>query len=379
MTQARLLDAEILDLVGELAQHGIAQLAGYSSAQALLVDALRVAPRHATKMVQRAAAITETVTPTGHTQPAPLPTTREALRDGVIDGDHIDAITSTMQQIPDSVDLATRELVETTLADTARTENPYTVRRHGQILLQHLDPDGKEPTEPTVPANSFTFRRNRSGTMTFRGHLEPETAELLEQMLDKEAVRTAEPALDPRPLPERWGDALADIVHRAANPQGGAKAVLTICLNINDLIGSLGTATLDSGCQLHPATVRQLACDADVIPMVLNGQSVPLDAGRTRRLVTAKQRAALVARDKGCAFPGCGNPARWADAHHIHHWIDGGRTDLDNTVLLCRRHHRLLHHSAWQVRITKGLPEFIPPTWIDPHQLPRRSTLHRRP
>jgi len=122
-----------------------------------------------------------------------------------------------------------------------------------------------------------------------------------------------------------------------------------------------------------------MCCDAGILPIVMKCPSIPLDVGRRRRLVTPEQRRTLHARDKGCAYPGCHNPARWTDAHHIRHWADGGLTNLDNMVLLCRRHHRTIHTGAWQVRIHQGLPEFIPPKWIDPHQLPVRNTIHLRP
>jgi hypothetical protein len=91
-------------------------------------------------------------------------------------------------------------------------------------------------------------------------------------------------------------------------------------------------------------------------------------------------RRALVLRDGGCAFPGCDRPPRWCDGHHVKHWADGGPTCLDNAVLVCGFHHRLLHHGGWHVRIAADrLPEFLPPAWIDPAQVPRRNTYHRRP
>jgi hypothetical protein len=143
------------------------------------------------------------------------------------------------------------------------------------------------------------------------------------------------------------------------------------------ILHGIGSATLEGGAQVPVASVRRIACDANLIPMVLNGASVPLDLGRTHRLVNAPLRAALIARDKGCAFPNCPRPARWSDAHHIRHWLDGGATNIGNMVLLCRRHHRIIHHSEWEVRMTAvGLPEFIPPRWIDLDQVPRRNLLH---
>ncbi|HZN70836.1 MAG TPA: HNH endonuclease signature motif containing protein [Micromonosporaceae bacterium] len=69
----------------------------------------------------------------------------------------------------------------------------------------------------------------------------------------------------------------------------------------------------------------------------------------------------------------------WCDGHHIVHWVDGGATCLDNSVLVCRFHHRLLHKGDWTVHIGHhGRPEFTPPAWIDPHQRPRRNVYHRR-
>jgi HNH endonuclease len=63
-------------------------------------------------------------------------------------------------------------------------------------------------------------------------------------------------------------------------------------------------------------------------------------------------------RDKGCAFPDCGRPQPWCDPHHIVHWTNGGPTALPNLVLLCRRHHRLIHHERFSVEMADGLPRF---------------------
>src|SRR2546421_1074827 len=371
--QIRLLEAQRLDVVAEMDRQGIAGLAGYPNTRSLVLAATRVAPTLATRMVSRAQAIAETLTPTGHTAPAPLPTVRQALHEGLIDGEHIDAITKTLKQLPDSVDAATRELVEANLGETARSENPLTVHRHGEMFLQRLHPDGQEPTDAAEPTNSFAFTRTRMGGMSFRGHLAPATAELFEQLLDKGAKPTQ---ADTRTRDERYGDAFAELVYRAADPQGGARTHITVTMDYHTLVDGIGTTTLETGCPLAPETARQLACDADLIPLVLTSESVPLDAGRSRRLVKPSQRRALVARDRGCAFPGCCNPARWADAHHIRHWQDGGLTNVDNLVLVCRAHHTLLHASAWKVRLAGGLPEFIPPQWIDPLQPPLRNTIH---
>ena len=136
---------------------------------------------------------------------------------------------------------------------------------------------------------------------------------------------------------------------------------------------------MDSGDRLSPAAVRRLACDARLLPVVLGGEGQVLDAGRSRRLATGPLRRALVVRDRGCAFPACDRSPRWTDGHHIRGWTAGGGTDLTNMVLLCRRHHRLIHEGDWIVRMASdGLPEFIPPPILGVPQRPRRNRYHRR-
>jgi hypothetical protein len=140
-----------------------------------------------------------------------------------------------------------------------------------------------------------------------------------------------------------------------------------------------GIGTLDNGARLTPATVRRIACDARILPAVLGTTGQVLDVGRAKRLFEAGLRRAPVLRDGGCAFPACTRPARWCDGHHIQHWCDGGDTSLANAVLLCGQHHRLIHHSHWQVRLgNDGQPEFIPPVYLDLRQRPRRNVYHRR-
>ncbi|MCJ0895172.1 HNH endonuclease signature motif containing protein [Rhodococcus sp. ARC_M5] len=121
-------------------------------------------------------------------------------------------------------------------------------------------------------------------------------------------------------------------------------------------------------------TSRQLACDCVLTAIVMDEHGNPLNLARTARTVSAKQRKALTARDHGCAFPGCGKPAAWTEGHHIWHWADGGPTDMNNLVLLCGFHHRLMHHSDWEVFIgNDNHPWFVPPATVDPYRQPRQS------
>lgn len=98
--------------------------------------------------------------------------------------------------------------------------------------------------------------------------------------------------------------------------------------------------------------MRRIACDAQVVPVVLGSDGAPLDVGRGHRLVPPAIRHAAWLRDQGCTYPGCTIPPAWCDAHHVTHWADGGSTSLDNTALLCGRHHTLVHQRALTATIT---------------------------
>ncbi|PWD52604.1 hypothetical protein C8046_15765 [Serinibacter arcticus] len=108
-------------------------------------------------------------------------------------------------------------------------------------------------------------------------------------------------------------------------------------------------------------TVRRLACDADLIPIVLGTDGRLLDVGHHHRLVPAWMRRALIARDHGCTFPGCTIPATWCEAHHIISWLTGGTTSTDNSLLLCPAHHHLIHTTNWTLTHTPTGIHFRPP------------------
>ncbi|MFF2300167.1 DUF222 domain-containing protein [Arthrobacter sp. NPDC058127] len=124
---------------------------------------------------------------------------------------------------------------------------------------------------------------------------------------------------------------------------------------------------------VRAATLRRLACDADIIPVVLGGEGQVLDIGRASRLFPPHLRKAITARDKGCAFPGCTMPAPWCEAHHIEYWSRGGPTSAANGTLLCSHHHHLIHKEDWRIEVQTGVPWFIPPPHTDPDRKPRRN------
>jgi hypothetical protein len=95
---------------------------------------------------------------------------------------------------------------------------------------------------------------------------------------------------------------------------------------------------------ISAARARWLACDGAVTRIVMGPDGMPLDYGRTVRLVPPHVRRAAEVRDGGCVFTGCGAPTWWCDVHHLLEWINGGDTSLENSALLCERHHTKVHH-----------------------------------
>lgn len=147
----------------------------------------------------------------------------------------------------------------------------------------------------------------------------------------------------------------------AASHEGGGESVRRD--NATAGCSDFGPGFTATGDMLSPATVRRLACDADIIPAVLGTEGEILDLGRTHRLVTRGQRRALAHRDTHCSFPGCSVPAGWCDAHHIVHWSRGGRSDIENYALLCQRHHTHVHSHDLSASVDSSAPPGTAVRW----------------
>jgi hypothetical protein len=213
------------------------------------------------------------------------------------------------------------------------------------------------------------------------GHLDQQAAAVVSAAVEPLSRRAG--TTDDRSPGQRRADALVDVCQSALDTEtlpehGGDRPGVVVTLNYDLLCQQVAAGTLDTGERLSPEAVRRLACDAKLIPAVLGGQGQVLDVGRERRLFTGPLRRALAIRDGGCAFPGCDRPPKYCHAHHARSWLDGGPTCLANGLLLCHLHHVVIHSGEWIVYIAAdGMPEFIPPKWIDPEQRPMRNS--RRP
>ena len=176
-----------------------------------------------------------------------------------------------------------------------------------------------------------------------------------------------------------WDALCADaLAHLGTAGPAGPPSVRTVvevqvAADVLDDPAADGTCGLTDGPALARSTVARLLCTAAVRPGLVTDQGDLLHAGRTRRAPTAAQRRALARRDGGCAYPGCG-ATRFVDAHHVHPWGHGGPTDIENLVLLCRRHHVAVHDGGCTLTMpTPGQVHVVAPDGQPVPLVPARS------
>jgi hypothetical protein len=309
-----------------------------------------------------------------------------------------EAIVSALEKLPTTVPVEDLQVAEREMVELARTHGPLDLRKAGVPICNRLDTDGPEPAEQKAYDRETLKLKTADNGVAFSGFLANENAELFRTLIHAHAKprKTIDGALDPRSRDKRQADALNTVlttattgstsVAAATTADGathadgganefraghGAKPHITVTIDFNDLKAATATAIgqLIYGGNLSAATIRRLACDAHILPIVLGSDSQPLDVGTTVRLATGPMRKALITRDKGCVC--CGAPPIYCDAHHVISWIDGGETKINNLVLLCKRCHRDLHAGHWNIHITNGIVHVARPTWAAPDLVPR--------
>jgi hypothetical protein len=200
------------------------------------------------------------------------------------------------------------------------------------------------------------MRDNGDGTTDGKFRLPTLHAELLKKALETltSPRNHGENRLDPetgKPLPTHTlhGHGLMSLLENHLDltsmpSRGGSPFTVVITLDFEALKSGLGVATVETGCRISAGEARRLACRAGIIPMVLGGDSVPLDLGRERRLFTKHQKIALDHQHHGCAAETCDTPPAWVEYHHQQWWgRDHGNTDLNKGVPYCTGHHRMAH------------------------------------
>jgi hypothetical protein len=216
--------------------------------------------------------------------------------------------------------------------------------------------------------NRFEFIPCENGSLAVRGLFDPVAAATLKTAVLPFARRTG--AGDRRSLQRRLADALVEVASHALDigavpGGGGTRAHLQLTASVETVMALDGASggELEHAGAVPAATVQRLACDARVRRILLGPKSAVIDVGRARRLPSDPTRAALRARSGGCEWPKCDRPVAYTNAHHLVHWAQGGATDLNNLVLLCYRHHWLIHEGGWQLaRDERGRMLAIAPT-----------------
>ncbi|GAA2080819.1 HNH endonuclease signature motif containing protein [Aeromicrobium halocynthiae] len=342
------------------------------------------------------------------------PVSHAAQAAGELTAKQATVIGKALDLLPDETDDSVRRSCEAQLvADAPRLDLPRLTRLADRVIGSHLacsdDPEALDAAEDDIVAererrawnaSSFWMSPPTADGLVKGGFTIPEAqAAHLRVALDALCApqveitapghvsrRTGEVLLDERPDHSRrqgWAFAhLCELLPVDRLPQtNNLGPVLTVNMDLDVLSGRLKVANASTGERLSAGQARRMACEHRLLPAVFDGDSLPLDLGRSRRLFSLHQRRALEMRDHGCVFPQCDRPPGWCVVHHANeHWAAGGTTNLTDGVLLCPHHHRTLHADGWHVRFTHDhVPELIPPAHLDPHRRPRRHQRFREP
>jgi len=291
--------------------------------------------------------------------------------------------------------------VEAALVEHAKTFDPAALRRIANRMIEVICPDTvDDKLAAALEREAAQAERDRylswsytgRGSVELRGRLPLVDGEALIAVISahveaaKVALDKVDPDTAPPSLAQRRADALVTIIGRHQQAQlapdhGGDRPRVNVTVRLDDLIHGVRGATLTGTCEtVSPGEVRRLACDADLIPMVLGADSAIVDLGRQKRLFTGDLRRALLLRDGGCVF-GVLRSAAAGLRSPPHLPVVVRRADQSGQrVLLCPHHHRASEPdpqappgSRWQVRLDGGrLPEFLPPIRVDTTRRPRR-------
>jgi hypothetical protein len=373
------LDRAGLAALADLERRGTFAERGYRSSPAALGDLLGWDRADARRHLSAAEHVGPRVGLDGAALPPRLPATAAVFGAGAASLRHVEVVARLLgSDAAGRLDPPQWAGAEQQLAAWIPDCTPTELQTRGEQLLEALDADGPEPDDrPEQSVNELHLHRHRGGGGRLIARFDDAAMfDAIATLIDAHAApRTAE---DDRTPAQRQAEALADacgwVLAHAATPTlpttGGRRPQLNVLIGLTDLEHRARAAVLEFGGTLSPAALRMLACDAAVVPVVLGGAGQPLDVGRATRTIPDGLRRAVTARDGGCAR--CGRPPSWCEVHHLVPWEHGGDTTITNLVMLCRACHRLVHHAGWDVRLTGGSAEFVPPAWIDPQRRPRR-------
>ncbi len=324
-----------------------------------------------------------------------LPTTARAQAAGSINAEHVRIIRSFFANMPEAVDAETRTLAETQLAQLASELGPTQLRQAADRLAYLLNQDGNAPTDADRARRRYLTlgRQGIDGMSELRGLLDPEARATLDAVLAKWAAPGVcnpddeSPCVDDEPDGQRVQSDLrtqSQRNHDALKAMGssvlasgtlgqhnGLPATIVISTTLKELESGAGQAVTAGGSLLPMPDVIRMASHAHHYLVIFDNHTrLPLYLGRSKRIASSGQRIVLHARDRGCTFPGCTVPGYGCQAHHGKRgWSKGGRTNIDEEVLACGPHNRLVEEGGWTTRIRKdGRTEWIPPPHLDTGQ-----------
>jgi Domain of unknown function (DUF222) len=281
-----------------------------------------------------------------------LPALASAFADGAVTAEQVAVVAPVVRAdrqkaaLDQGIDLSEIDRVLTAVAAERPIEQLTRVVHH---YLSCLDPDGPEP-DPT-DERSLTVSTFSDGTVVVRGQLDAVGGEKLKAALES-VVQADRPKGDLRTRAQQQADALVQLADNQL-ASGNLPFLRTVKPNVvvtipeeklSDPATGPAAATTGFGSLVSAGKARMLACDGSITPIMLDEHGMPLNVGRTKRVVPPHLRKAVEIRDEACVFAGCGAPKYWCDVHHLIHWIFGGETSLENSALLCERHHTKVHH-----------------------------------
>ncbi len=390
----------------------LARRQGYSSPERLIAQTTGGRYTDAARLVAVGQATSRRASFTGAPLPARHPHVAEALEAGTLCVAAADVIRRFLDRIAPGPARDDIEAAEQLLVDRAPIVGIDGLTRLIKHLEAHLDPDGVKPREDELRARrSLAVWEDAAGMINLRGAFDPANGApiklAIESLVGAELRRARDakrpfgeaprdensdgpttpidPLIDEdRTIAQLNADALADIARLSLSsadaPAVLRSAVVVTRIDAEAFQSGRGHATIDGVDQpVSAATAHEVAASAGVAPLLLTGKGEVLDLGRAARLFSTAQKVALAERDGGCAWPGCERPPSHAQAHHIKWWKrDGGRTDLENGIMLCSHHHHRVHQDAWGIVIREGRSWFIPPPHLDPEQRPRPGNIAPR-
>jgi hypothetical protein len=279
-----------------------------------------------------------------------MPATMNAMRSGEVGFAHVATMGRTAADVGGAFD-------ENRLLPLAKKLSPGRFF-HTCLNFRHsVDADGyNRDQEQLAEARGLRLNSARDGCLIINGLLDPVGGAALRSAL--EPLSRPSGSGDDRSQEQRNADALVELA------SGGKPANVQVTTSLETLQGVAGASAgeMEFSLPISSATVQRLACDSTVTRVLLK-DSVVIDVGKAERTVRGARRRALNARDQHCRWPGCERPAAWCDGHHIVFWASGGGDDLENLVLLCRRHHRMVHEGGWQlIKTAEGDIRTIAPT-----------------